>query len=308
MEEFLIAESAWRSIESAALAVRGAVETGGLLVGARSRPSIVAATKPGPRAEREACRYTGDHSHDQAALNALRSQFDGQVGWVGGWHLHSNALLQHCSHGDLRQAREVVAHLGRPFLVVIAVVQRSGFEGSPSVTLNAFELRPGDEDFRAVTLRRVPDDSPEVREALDQEPASAPVAQMDYWNDMNFNFYLTPRGRARIQAEIADLRAAGFHVTPLRRERDGRLMLEIESRLGKIRCIPGPEHPLCPPRLYWPGRKKPIWLFDSVRAWNSDSQILDAVNEALSLFRLNVDVFDIPRLIWRRLAWLRPRL
>lgn len=306
MDEVRMASRAWEAIESAVLATNANVETGGLLVGTRSQKVIVAATKPGPGAEQKAYRFTDDPDHQQAELDAISSGFDEKVSVEGWWHSHLG--MAHPSGGDFHQARELVEQFGRRLLVLIACVQNHRHGHDPCVTLNAFTLQPGDTDFRSVRLLRVPDDSPLITDALAQEPSPAPIAEKDFWKDLDFNFYLTPVGHDRIQDEIAELRAAGFRVTSLRRKRDGRLLLEIGSRGGRLLCLPPREYPVNPPRLFWPGREKPIWLLRSVLSWNSDSRILDVVNEAFSLARLYMDVFDIPRLVWRRLPRLRPRL
>jgi len=302
METYLITESAWETMASVVRATQGRFETGGLLIGPRSQPVIVAATKPGPKAEHLPFRFTDDPNHQQAEFDSAASEFRDKVRWRGTYHLHPG-VLSRPSHGDLNQAREFLEHLGGRVLVVIAVLNGRAFEPDCPVALRGFELQTGDRSFREVELMRVPDDSPAVAEALAQEPETIPVNSSDMWADPGFLSYLTPSGRARINAEVAELREAGFRVTTLRRKGDHRLLIHLDSFWGRLLCTPPREYPLNPPSLYLGRRTRPIPPLTRALAWNSDRRMCDLVKEALTVLRRHCPVSDALLLMAHRIAW-----
>ena len=101
----IIEEETFRSVNS---------ETGGLLVGRLieydGKPVlvIVAATGPGPRADRRPLYYGSDQAYLQRELEALREEFsEFGVDYVGEWHKHPPDIPE-LSRGDVDQARKIL--------------------------------------------------------------------------------------------------------------------------------------------------------------------------------------------------------
>lgn len=121
----LIAVSALELIERESLFAPG-FETGGILVGLRldeERILVVAATEPGPKADRQAVTFAPDTEYVEQQLNLLRRQHLG-TNFVGTWHKHPLSF-DRPSGGDLKQAREMlldpayaVSELVAPIVVV----------------------------------------------------------------------------------------------------------------------------------------------------------------------------------------------
>ena len=279
MTRILIAAGAAREIESDSRSVGGQRETGGLLIGTTRCQAIVAATRAGPQAEQESHRFTDDPDHQQAQLDEQIRRFAGKVRLLGYWHRHVGMPTP--SGGDLNQARELLLKLGGRVLVVVVVVNRTSPQ-NPQVELNGFELRDGDSGFRPVELVQVPDDSPLIANALTQEATPVQVTDEDFWRNPDFQSYRTAVGRTRIEGEAEVLRAAGFKVQTLKKKGDGRLLLQVQDIRGSLVCVPPPEYPLNPPRLYWAKDETELGALRNALRWSSDSTIRALVEEALN--------------------------
>jgi integrative and conjugative element protein (TIGR02256 family) len=85
------------------------VETGGILVGARSKDGatlVTHATPPGPKAVHNAIYFQRDVAFQQTALNELHERFGAQ--YLGEWHKHPRSLPVP-SEGDLAGVKELLA-------------------------------------------------------------------------------------------------------------------------------------------------------------------------------------------------------
>ncbi len=113
-------------------------ETGGLLVGRLidygDKPilAVVAATGPGPSADRRPQYYGSDQLYLQSALEALRDEFsEFGMDYVGEWHKHPPDIPR-LSYGDISQAREILVapdyRLQGGLLMPLTLLRQERFE------------------------------------------------------------------------------------------------------------------------------------------------------------------------------------
>lgn len=114
------------------------LETGGLLVGRlvnySDKPilAVVAATGPGPSADRRPLYYGSDQLYLQRELKALRDEFsEFGVDYVGEWHKHPPDIPR-LSYGDISQARQILAdpdyRLQGGLLMPLTLLRQGHFE------------------------------------------------------------------------------------------------------------------------------------------------------------------------------------
>lgn len=243
----------------------GLFETGGMLIGTLNNLVVLAATGPGPKAERGSGHYSGDPQSDQEGLKSYKEAFQGKVALLGYWHRHP-ARMSRPSSGDLNQALDLVAEYrvspDDPFLALI-----SNVDSNQEVRVYAYLLCQAERRFEKVDLEIVADSSPSVRDVLEREQPGIVERDRDFWRDPNFQFFQTPIGKDRIHQEIQQLHVKGFEATVVRRKSTGRLEIVIGLKNRQIRCVPPVEYPLNPPSFYsMDGREIRLRL----SVWNSD--------------------------------------
>lgn len=271
MEEIKITISAFNLIQHECL--RCEVETGGLLIGTLNNLIVLEATPPGDKARSTFTSFSSDAEYDRLMLNKTIEKFEGRVKLIGYWHKHPGTLAEP-SLGDMKQAQELVKDIDedkddRPLLIlIINIVQRE-------IQAYAYDIRYGSR-FSPFKISVIEDNSNEIQQALKNEPAVIQTRDVDFWTDLDFQFYLTQVGKERIKHEVDELNNSGYDVKVLRNPVTKRLYLEIIKYKMSFICFPPVEYPLNPPKILI--NKHPIML--PIQYWNSDcsiKQVLDII-------------------------------
>jgi len=274
-QELQITKSAYKVIEEESKKYeynnRHQYETGGILIGALKKQIVVKASKPGERATLGCTHYTNDSYHDNEILKEAIDEFKGRIKLVGYWHKHPDSMSRP-STIDLHTAQHIVERNEstdkRPVFFIITNVVKD------EVKLYGYSLKRGQKEFSCVTVRIIEDDSEEVQNALCHEPVIIQSRKMDFWNDLDFQSYLTKVGNKRIKEEVNELQSNGYVVKVFMKE---QLLLVIRMEKTTLLCVLPPEYPLNPPRLFENHAKEKAEIQYCVRFWNSTCRIVDII-------------------------------
>jgi len=259
----LFARSAIELIGREALQTPG-TETGGILVGRRldaNRILILAATEPGPNADRRATTFAPDIDYVEQQLGILRRQYPG-TNFVGTWHKHP-ASLDRPSGGDLLQAREMLAdpaYAVKELVAPIVVVRRG------CASLKAYHLRraaANESDFVFVNHESIADEDAEdlLRESREKG--------MD-------------RYKARLVQELKLLQAAYPDSKALQQPGSDAIVFSVplEKRTVYLSC--SPFFPSAAPTLILDPQDEATQSIASqvMAGWTSHRQLVEVVREA----------------------------
>ena len=274
MLELFITQSVYRTIETEC--VRNPhTETGGRLFGTLGRCIAIKATTAGRGAIKTTTSFFNDVKHDEDAQREAIKKYDGHVKSIGFWHKHPTGL-RHPSLGDLAEACKIVndiSHEGdaRPVFFLIANLNHS-------LELSAYVLSQDMKLFDEVRLHVIDDNAPGVKEAIECESIIIQPKELDFWRTMNFQWFRTQVGYARLQQEVNELKEKDFKVKAFAGK---MLYLIIEKDGNIINCVTPPEYPLNPPRLFENNTETSIVL----KSWNSTFMIVDILTQ-LEKFRI----------------------
>jgi proteasome lid subunit RPN8/RPN11 len=278
MEDVLITYKASRNIIKQSKLCP--VETGGILVGTLSPLTIVAAGSPGENAVHEAARFTSDPNADRACLTDARKQHGSQVGLVGWWHKHPLGLTTPSS-GDRYQARQLAKEYNDGQPVLMGIVNRHPKLVRHKTILHLYSIDPAgnlaEHDWKLIGGR-----SKELLDAIGRAPIRPDLKPTDYWTDKDFQSYLNPIGRERINDEVQNLRKKGWAVKVGRRTSDHSLVLDMREGSSVLRCVLPPEFPLNPPTVFTADGRQFVEL-RALRGWNSHFHLIEVAAEAVSV-------------------------
>jgi len=279
MKQIRITRAAFETMKAECL--RRSTETGGLLIGTVEVPTIIGTTVPGPRAEMSSGHFKADAEEDQRELDIAMRQYHGRVKNIGYWHRHLGNFSQP-SCGDLAQARELVSELhgdaeeSRVFVLIANVVN---VIGGDQVMLYGYSLAKGETRFSPIQIVLVNNDSKEIRTALKREPAIIFPSDTDFWSDPEFQFYLTKKGKGRLEREVDGLARTGYSAQVKREKETRKLFLDITKDGLSLRCFLPEEYPLNPPHVLWLPSGRQINRLDAIGGWNSDCSIATVIKE-----------------------------
>lgn len=258
--------------------VRCQVETGGTLFGYRHGRVIAVATGPGPKALKQACKFSADVEFQQQALERITAKTNGRCKLMGYWHRHPGNM-GHPSPGDQAQAREIAADFSNNngacnLVAIITTVDLT----RRKVLLHTFVFNPSSNKLEKARISILSNDSPILSKARKAEPSVITTRKADLFNEPNFRFHETLMGEKRIRSEVKELEAHGFHVSVSKRKEDNRALMVVQAPNGsRLIVVPPIEYPLNPPRVFelphgneWHGSFCPSTLH-----WNSDRRIVD---------------------------------
>jgi len=258
------------------------VETGGVLVGTLEPLTIVAAGSPGPNATHRPAQFTSDPAADQACLTEARRQYGEQITVCGWWHKHPAGLTTP-SGGDCHQARQLMNEYADGQPVLIGIVNHEPRLTRNRTTLHVYSIdRAG--TFTEQPWKLVGSKDGRLLDAMKKAPRRPDLKPTDYWRDKDFQSYLNPLGRDRINREIRQLREAGWNVETGRRTVDQSLVLNLRSGSTALRLLLPPEFPLNPPVALTAEGERLVKLLTSW-GWNSQSCLLDVAVEAADILR-----------------------
>lgn len=278
MDTIKITHSAYKTIEGESL--NRNTETGGRLIGCLNCLVVLEATLPGKDAELGSYHFTTDVEEDKRILDMIVRKYQGRVSSMGYWHRHPGNM-SHPSTGDLMQAQSLIKDTAlsgdkNPLYCFISNIVNG------KVKLYAYSLSYGDENFEVCKLILIDDNSEEVKYALKNEPVVIQTKSINFWDDTNFQFYLTTRGKERIKQELKELEFAGYKATALRRQADNRLLLDIQKDGLSLLVIPPIEYPIGAPRFVDKVTGKEITKLSVLYNWNSDFSIKQVLDEVLT--------------------------
>jgi integrative and conjugative element protein (TIGR02256 family) len=265
MHKLLVTRSSYELIKKESLDSQ--VETGGLLVGTLRIPIVLKATRAGPSAKKSGTSYTNDVDFDNATLNKAINQYKGKSKLVGYWHKHPDSM-SYPSAIDLATAKTIVRRNEisdtRPVYFVITNTS------DDEVRVFGYSLERSQSNFNPVCIRVIDDKSEEIIKALSIEPAIVELKEMDFWDENDFQFYLTRVGHSRLKQEIDKLMAEGYRVKVYTKD---QLYIVIKKNSKTILCQPPPEYPLNPPRFFEGNNE----IEYSIPIWNSSIGIIDII-------------------------------
>ncbi len=268
METLTITHGAYKIMENESLAHD--TETGGSLVGPIRHPIVIRATRAGIKAAMSYASYTNDADFDTNLLDEIIHEYNGRIKLLGFWHKHPYGYDKP-SGIDLKTAIRIVQRNAgsgdsRKHYFIITNVNIYGL-----FSLRCYALKPGQENFEEMIYSLVHNDDEMVTKAIEREPVIPLTRTMNYWNDDDFSFHLTPNGRERLFDEIQDLREKGYRVRVFQGK---RVQVLIEGKVNVI-CHMPPEYPLNPPRLFYGDYEIPYPL----HVWNSTLKIIDLLEK-----------------------------
>lgn len=274
MNHLYITETAARNMRS--LSKQVTTETGGVLVGTLTNPTILAAGNPGPDAVKTFSSFSSDAAHDKAFLNQTRQKLGQQVKYLGHWHKHPSRMTSP-SGGDLNQAQELLrtlTQLGESQPTLLCVILQDVANDEEAIF--PYVLDGGHTNFRKLAWSLVADDSSEVKEALRLEPQGISATDATHpWVNPNFRFQNTPVGLARLEKEKTAIERMGYTVTVRSRVSDRRVFFELQQGNEALVCIFPPEFPLGAPRLIRISDATELSGPRSGFGWNSDMQVAE---------------------------------
>jgi len=240
-------------------------ESGGLVIGTCKIPIGIRATKSGIFAKASFVSYTNDSDYDNKVLQETIKEFNGRVKLLGYWHKHPGSM-SYPSSGDLATARGIVKRNEqegdkRPVFFMITNVIAG------DVKLYCYMLDDS-KGFVPVDVKIIDDNSKEIEKTLSAEPVIIQPKTMDFWSDVDFQFYMTKCGYERLQSDVDELRTNGYDVKAYTK---GQLYLVIKKDNETITCMPPCEYPLNPPRFF----KGKDEIKYSLPIWNSSFRIID---------------------------------
>jgi proteasome lid subunit RPN8/RPN11 len=209
------------------------VETGGILVGTLEPLTIVAAGSPGPNATHRPAQFTSDPAADQACLAEARRRHGEQITVTGWWHKHPAALTTP-SGGDCHQVQQLMSEYADGQPVLIGIVNHEPRLTRNRTTLHLYSVYPAAE-YMEHAWRLVGSEDRRLLDALQKAPRRPNLKQTDYWRDEDFQSYLNPIGRDRINQEVQRLREAGWKVEMGRRTSDQLLVLNLRNSSTPLR-------------------------------------------------------------------------
>jgi hypothetical protein len=178
------------------------------------------------------------------------------------------------NHGDRVEVSEGIvdgSQDNRPVFFLIANLNHS-------LELSAYVLSQDMKLFDEVRLHVIDDNAPDVKEAIERESIIIQPKELDFWLTMNFQWFQTQVGYARLQQEVNELKERDFKVKAFAGK---MLYLIIEKDGNIITCVTPPEYPLNPPRLFENNTEIPSVL----KSWNSTFMIVDILTQ-LEKFRI----------------------
>lgn len=260
--EFKMTKSAYETIREESL--RCETENGGLVIGPTKIPISIRSTRAGYLAKLSHVSYSNDANYDNMVLQEAIKEYKGRVKLLGYWHKHPGKM-SYPSSGDLATAQGIVKRIEengdkRPVFFIITNVVND------QVELYCYLLN-GYDNFMPIKIKIISDDSKEIEKALDAEPVTILPKTMDFWNDPDFQFYLTANGYQRLQDEIDELKSNGYLVKV---HAKGQLYLVIIWDNTKLLCLPPAEYPLNPPRFFMNNKE----IQYSLPIWNSSFRLI----------------------------------
>lgn len=279
----------------------GGNETGGVLCGTADGSAIVFAGGPGPRARCSHVSFENDPVHDAQMLLEARRSFGDTADVNGLWHWHPFDM-PFFSGTDRATARAVQGLFASPRPLLIGIVCPKGLSGAPK--LHLFRWRRESAREEVVDFEIVSPKDPRIGVLMASATASvdATPSYGDYWQNEQFQFYKTHRGRARIRRELQELKALGFQVQTFQAYPSLHLAIVAVCDLGPIKIVCPPEYPLNPPRIFAPNRHE--FMLATLQQWSSDRRLAHVVQECRQLLQV-----AWPRFLSRSSqepSWMRP--
>ncbi len=256
------------------------VETGGILAGTLKPLTIVIAGNPGPNATHRPAQFTSDPVADQACLTEARRQYGEQITVCGWWHKHPAGMTTP-SVGDCHQARQLMNEYADGQPVLIGIVNHE-----PGLTRNRTTLYMYGANamgtFTEHPWKLVGGADQQFQDAMKKAPRQPSLKATDYWHDRNFQSYLNPIGRDRINCEIHRLREANWRVQIGRRTLDQSLVIDLKNDSTSLRFLVPPEFPLNPVVVLTSHGQRLAKLL-TIWGWNSQGCLLDVATEAAEI-------------------------
>jgi proteasome lid subunit RPN8/RPN11 len=253
------------------------VETGGVIVGTLGEPiTIVAAGSPGKNSSHFATSFTSDPQADKQCLEENRKKYGNQITLGGWWHKHPYGMITP-SGGDCHQVRELISQYNdnKPLLVGIVNQRRSILRRKTTLYLYNVDSSGKIVEYHWKLVNRK---DKRLLAAIANAAVTPDTTAADYWSDKNFQSYLNPIGRERINREIEQLKQAGWLVKTSRNRHNKLLILTIcRNHCGLTLTLP-PEFPLNPPTVAEANSESLLRLSTLCR-WNSLCSLADVAAE-----------------------------
>lgn len=256
-------------------------ETGGLIVGTFGKPmTILAAGLPGKNAVHHATSFTSDPEADRQTLLTCKENYGPKSTGMGHWHKHPFGLTTPSS-GDCQQGRQLACEYSDNKPVLMGIVNQRRGKIFQKTTLHLYGI---DSSGKLVEYKwkQVNRKNKQLFEAINSAPARIEVKNTEFWMDRDFQSYLNPIGRERIQKEIVMLKQLGWEVGTVRRKEDKMLMLIVTKESISLVFLLPPEFPLNPPvAMTHDGRR--FAGLESVVQWNTLCRLADIACEAMAV-------------------------
>lgn len=254
------------------------VETGGVLIGTFGDTiTIVAAGKPGENAVHHPTSFTSDPVADKVCLQEARKVYGNMVEPLGWWHKHPQGYSRP-SPGDCRQVRQLAAEYndGKPVLMAIVNCEYGIVKGKTILHIYSID---NDNNIIEHKWKLVHSSDKRLLDAISKAPVRTDTVLNNYWTDKNFQSYLNPIGRERINQDIEKLQGLGWQIQTVRLKQEKTLALDLSNSMTGLRIVLPPEFPLNPPTVLTTDGKM-FRKLETISQWNSQKSLAQIASEA----------------------------